>query len=150
MANCIDYMINDKDLQMLFPVSKSLLENPKFDLVSWYREQLDQNELFEQHYYNAHLKLYCPEPPITPANRCSPNCIHTVQVTCYRKSNKPIVNYFCTPEWEDESQWEGMPDLESISSSETEESSSTSEDDDDKIPPEPLFIEVRDSRVLIE
>ena len=57
-----EYVISDLDLEMDTHLPKAWLEEPAFDLVSWYRQHLDQHEYFEQQYYKAHRDMYFQIP----------------------------------------------------------------------------------------
>ena len=57
-----EYVISDLDLEMDIHLLKAWLEEPAFDLVSWYRQHLDQHEYFEQRYYEAHQDMYFQIP----------------------------------------------------------------------------------------
>ena len=48
------YIVVDIDLEVDTHIPRIWLEEPTFDLVSWYRLHLDQHEYFEQCYYEAH------------------------------------------------------------------------------------------------
>jgi hypothetical protein len=53
-----NYQINDLNLEIVTTIPKSWLEDPTFDLVCWYRQHLDQRELFESRYYDNYQTLY--------------------------------------------------------------------------------------------
>ena len=57
----VKYVINDTDLDMLTEVQKTWLEDPKFDLVRWYRRYVNQRGSFEYKYYDAHRKAYAQQ-----------------------------------------------------------------------------------------
>ena len=52
------YVINDVDLEITVDIQKSWLEDPDFDLVSWYRRYLSQRGFFEYKYFDTHQKSY--------------------------------------------------------------------------------------------
>ena len=52
------YVINDVDLDTRNEVPKIWLEDPDFDLVTWYRRLLGQQGIFERKYYDTHQELY--------------------------------------------------------------------------------------------
>ena len=56
-TNLGDYAIRDMDLELEIAIPKMWLEDPEFDLVSWYRQYLDEFGIFEQRYYEAHREL---------------------------------------------------------------------------------------------
>ena len=59
------YVISDVDLEVDTNIPREWLEEPTFDLVSWYRRHLDQHELFEQRYYEANRESCIrAKPPI--------------------------------------------------------------------------------------
>jgi len=51
-------VIEDQDLHLEFNIKKSKLEDSMFDLVSWYRELLDESNLYDSIYTTRSLKLY--------------------------------------------------------------------------------------------
>ena len=53
-----NYTIYDADLDTTTDVQRIWLEDPSFDLVSWYRRHLSQQGLFEYNYYDTHRELY--------------------------------------------------------------------------------------------
>jgi hypothetical protein len=62
-----NYTIRDADLDILVEVPKSSLENPVFDLVSWYVQHLETWQLVEQRYKELHINSYLVDlPPHTP------------------------------------------------------------------------------------
>ena len=59
------YVISDVDLEVDTNVPRGWLEEPTFDLVGWYRQHLDQHELFEQRYYESNRESCLrAKPPI--------------------------------------------------------------------------------------
>ena len=52
------YVIEDQDLHLEFNIEKSKLEDSMFDLVSWYRELLDESNLYDSIYTTRSLELY--------------------------------------------------------------------------------------------
>ena len=54
----VKYVINDVDLEITVDVQKAWLEDPDFDLVSWYRRYLSQRGFFEYKYFDMHQKSY--------------------------------------------------------------------------------------------
>ena len=65
-GNADEYLILDADLEVDTSIPKAWLEEPTFNLVSWYRLHLDQREFFEQQYYEAHHEAILQQR--TPAN----------------------------------------------------------------------------------
>ena len=54
----MNYVIYNADLDTMTDVQRIWLEDPSFDLVSWYRQHLSQQGLFEYTYYDTHRELY--------------------------------------------------------------------------------------------
>ena len=52
-----EYVIQDHDLELETTIPKLWLEDPEFDLVSWYRRHIGQHGFFEQKYRVAHPEL---------------------------------------------------------------------------------------------
>ena len=52
-----EYVIQDRDLELETAIPKLWLEDPDFDLVSWYRRYLSQHGFFEQKYCSTHIEL---------------------------------------------------------------------------------------------
>jgi hypothetical protein len=82
------YVINDLDTGSNLNLPKSWLEEPTFDLVGWYQHYLNQNNLFEPRYYEAHQQLYANNDPIDPVGNSS---VSTVDID-----------------------WDELPDLEPV------------------------------------
>ena len=62
------YRINDKDLEITLPVARTLLEDPSFDLVAWYKQQLEGPQwggIYRRRYRELHLQAYDTVPEIT-------------------------------------------------------------------------------------
>ena len=57
------YIVIDMDLELDTHLERGWLEEPTFDLVSWYRQHLDQHEYFEQQYYEAHREWILQAKP---------------------------------------------------------------------------------------
>ena len=57
-----EYTILDQDLDILVPIPSSSLENPSFDLVTWYRLYLDKRGIFKRRYSVTHLQTYEVKP----------------------------------------------------------------------------------------
>lgn len=53
-----EYMINDNDLEIIASLPKSFLEDPSFDLVTWYNQYLDESDQLKQRYAETHLRNY--------------------------------------------------------------------------------------------
>jgi len=62
------YVIEDQDLHLEFSIKKSKLKDSMFDLVSWYRELLDESNLYDSIYTTCSLELY---DRITTSRICS-------------------------------------------------------------------------------
>ena len=58
LRNPENYLIKDSYLEKDTDIPKSWLEDPKFDLVGWYRCYVNQQGLFEKKYCEAHLELH--------------------------------------------------------------------------------------------
>lgn len=54
-----EYAIVGKDLQTTNHIPTSFLEDPSFDPVSWYRQHMNRDDLFNQHHHDIHLMRYC-------------------------------------------------------------------------------------------
>ena len=55
-----EYIIMDEDLHIHVPLAKSLLENPSFELVNWYRHYLDEKGIFEECCMDTHFQNMIP------------------------------------------------------------------------------------------
>ena len=51
------YSIDDEDLEITTLIAEEMLENPTFDLVGWYRNELDEGDLYNKVYTNTTLQL---------------------------------------------------------------------------------------------
>ena len=55
-------------MDLLVSVTRSRLEEPSFDLVGWYKQYLDQRDLFQRRYKKNHIQIYAlrakEAPPI--------------------------------------------------------------------------------------
>ena len=49
-------MIDDKDLEITMLLAAETLENPMFDLVKWYRDELDEGDLYNEAYTKSCLQ----------------------------------------------------------------------------------------------
>jgi hypothetical protein len=59
-----NYRIHDRDLEMTLPIPRTLLEDPSFDLVGWYRQRLEgseMNSIFRCRYKERHTREYVDE-----------------------------------------------------------------------------------------
>ena len=110
-----DYTIRDDDLDLLVSVPKSRLEEPSFDLVGWYKQYLDQRDLFQRRYLKNHIQVY-----VRSAEEVSP-------VTTSEPDQLDIEFEYPTDE-EYDSEFEDLPPLIPLSDSEDE-------DDDDPLGP---------------
>ena len=57
------YVINDIDIEEKCKIPKMWLEDPDFNLVSWYRWHLAQQGIYEHRYYDMHQELYQKHDP---------------------------------------------------------------------------------------
>ena len=123
------YEIADLDLEINIDVPKAWLDEPSFDLVSWYRGYLDQHALFERKYYVNHWDLYCQrhqEPEPEKARACC-HGNHECMSCNERPQGQPtVVGDSSTSELD--SEWDDIPELKPFS----EESEDESEDDSDE------------------
>ena len=62
-----EYVINDIDLEVFPQLPKAWLEEPLFNLVGWYRQYIDETEIFERKYPDSHLGIPCPKIACTAA-----------------------------------------------------------------------------------
>jgi hypothetical protein len=88
------YRISDLDLETDVTIPRTWLEEPDFDLVSWYRRHLSLCGIFEHRYRDAHSRLYQEEDSTNDFDL-------------------PIFSMDPTPE----SEWDDMPELEVLSES---------------------------------
>jgi hypothetical protein len=56
------YVIIDEDLQLKLEIDRSLLENPHFNLIGWYQDQIKENGMFYTNYIELHKRRYLPLP----------------------------------------------------------------------------------------
>ena len=109
-----EYSIVDKDLQTTLHVPTSFLEDSTFDLVSWYRLQMNRDDLFNQHHRNIHLMRYCSR---SGARVHHVDCPHRILIIS--DSRMPVVSdtTSCMPTLASgvsqgpEPGWEDLPDL---------------------------------------
>ena len=55
-------VIIDEDLDLRFEIDRSILENPRFDLIKWYSIRLKQTGIFWNKYRQLHELFYNPLP----------------------------------------------------------------------------------------
>jgi hypothetical protein len=119
------YNIIDLDLEADTTIPKTWLEEPEFDLVSWYRRHLSLCGVFEHRYYDAHAKLYTDKASTTGNNRNYGSVPMHLPVF----SLKPDLG----------SEWDDLPELEALSESsdggDLEEDRDELEVDSEDIPP---------------
>ena len=130
-----NYTISDLDVEMDTDIPKRWLENPKFDLVGWYRQHLDQQDRFEQRYYEAHRGLYLRDQRTVETNKPGPSCQdcspHEFRACASSEPewdgmpeldswtlDEPLENYFETPKTVDEPTWDDLPGLDPLSDEE--------------------------------
>lgn len=53
-----EYTIQDQDLGMLVPVPVAYLQDPKFDLVTWYKGYLDKHNAYQRAYSKTYQRLH--------------------------------------------------------------------------------------------
>jgi hypothetical protein len=153
------YLIIDVDLEVDTSLPKAWLEDPTFDLVGWYRQHLDQHELFEQRYYETHREscLLVKPPNSDEKHTCCfshelRGCPKTKESTEQPSANDlpsksepckgapeqepfPVnkfnsEDFFETKEPTDDATWDDLPELQDITDDEDEEDS----DEEDKVP----------------
>ena len=100
-----DNIIKDLDLEMSTLIPKARLEDPSFDLVSWYRQYLLQHNRYQPQYYKTHLDLYYKKPVFTQNCQCS--CAPHRFVECPDPRKGSVA--------EPEEDWDDLPDLASVS-----------------------------------
>ena len=83
--NSTEYIIDDLDLELFPHLPISLLEDPSFDLVSWYWHYINNFGKFKSQYINA----YCG--PRNPESICSNHSIHPLE-TCTFTLAEPSLN----------------------------------------------------------
>ena len=136
-----EYIINDIDLELFPRLPTSLLEDPSFNLVTWYREYIDETNTFELQYSNTHPghsgpKVACPDFLDYMCGTCSGQLMCQLG-SCSFASTKHSTHYEgdkCYPEVEfeydspDESV-NDVPDLQTVSDSEEEQCSQVLDND---------------------
>lgn len=143
-----DYLIIDVDLELDTHIPTTWLEEPTFDLISWYRQHIDELEIFEQRYYEAHRELcIVVKPPHSHEwHTCSVShelqgCPGVGEARDPRKFERQSMkaslhgtpepkpssvnefnfeDLFETKEPTDETVWDDLPELQSVSESEDE------------------------------
>ena len=135
------YLIIDVDLEVDTSLPKAWLEDSMFDLVGWYRQHLDQHELFEQRYYEAHRESCLQVKP--PSSNDQHTCCVSHELRGCPQTDKPseqqrtdnlpskaeepsLVNDFNSEELfkekpTDEASLDDLPGLQEISDDEDEE-----------------------------
>jgi len=147
------YTIRDADLDLLTHVSRAQLENPRFNLVEWYRLHLDRANWYERRYYDLHLRLYrSPRVSQQPHTcGCEPHEKETcpVEPTARRDENirKTNLRTSLPPLPPDlDPCWDELPDLVSVSS-EDEEDFDEEQDDLPMFPVGTLNIDIVITRI---
>ena len=116
-------IISDADVQNMVYIPLSLLEDPTFDLVSWYRQRMNREDLFNEQHFDTHLRRYCSRSGAHVPRR---ECPHRLPATARSRpstmdehvdgQSPKQARYF----FETEPVGEGMPDLVSVSDDEEE------------------------------
>ena len=108
-----DYAIRDIDLGLDTVVPKTWLEDPNFDLVSWYQQHLDELGLFEQRYYETHRNMLLQKEK---SNDQQNKCCHPMHDSqkCAEQTHNSLesINHSSIPE--SSLDWDELTDLESI------------------------------------
>ena len=147
-----EYLIVDVDLELDTSVPKAWLEEPSFDLIGWYRGHLDELEIFEQRYYEAHRDLCLLVKPSSSHEPHNCRTSHELQGCPIEAKNpreddnrpmeldphvdahKPeallteefnIEDLFEDERPTNDAIWDDMPELQSVSESEDENEDST-------------------------
>ena len=120
-------MINDVDLGTTTDVPRSWLEEPDFDLVSWYRRRLTQRGFFEYQYYDTHQKLY-PKKQDGQGQACCPQR-HESRTCMNEDSGDPIQLSDSRPR--SDADWDDLPELDVMLSDNNHHEGESPEDNEE-------------------